>query len=268
MRFSTQNLNDKPGGRQGSIFRYGRGWLYFGDGSSNIGLEWVIPTWRFAASINFAGNHALCLNLSCLLFGLYITLDYYKLEAWLRHVIGDYEDREISIRVHDWSLWWNFWTPSMSWSSKTPKYRNGCFHPVDFLFGRMKRSAELIKKVDIEVPMPEGVYKGTAKFENASWRRPRWPWPWHRSVSCHIELEKDIPVPGKGENSWDCDEDATHAMYCSANTPVEAVVKIVESVLSCRYQRAGLNWRPSSEPRARVQDAGDTGAVEANDPST
>jgi hypothetical protein len=158
------------------------------------------------------------------------------------------EETEIAIRWFEGGLRWSFWHPTMEWSSRTPKWRNGHFDPADFLLGRHKYSSEELSTENVEVPMPEKTYAGTVTLTRDTWKRPRWPFS--RSIyRANIEVEGGVPHPGKGENSWDCGEDATYGMTCPARTAEQAVGKLVESVLSSRRRYGGRKWRPQ-EPVA------------------
>jgi len=89
----------------------------------------------------------------------------------------------------------------------------------------------------------DGCYPATVRFFESTWKRPRWPWS-KKIVRADIYPDTPIPYPGKGENSWDCDEDATHSMMTAEETELGAVVAMVESVLRSRYRHGGLSWRP------------------------
>jgi hypothetical protein len=72
-----------------------------------------------------------------------------------------------------------------------------------------------------------------------------------RRIRAKITPDTPIPFPGKGENSWDCGEDATHSMTCNATNEQEAVAKLVASVLNDRYRHGGKNWRPAAVKHGR-----------------
>jgi hypothetical protein len=64
--------------------------------------------------------------------------------------------------------------------------------------------------------MPEGKYPAHVKRERRTWKRPRWFTPLVREY-WDVDVESGIRVPGKGENSWDCDDDAIFASSFSVN---------------------------------------------------
>ncbi|HEU5276809.1 MAG TPA: hypothetical protein VFU97_24345 [Xanthobacteraceae bacterium] len=156
--------------------------------------------------------------------------------------------REFRISIHDWAIWWNLWTDNNGWSSKMPWYRNGSFHPVDIFFGKARYSDETVEEREVLVPMPERTYRGTAKLQIASWKRARWPFAKRiRRVDIEMAKGEQIPHPGKGENSWDCGEDATFGLCGPARSIEDGIGNLVASVLTSRRKYGGTDWKP--EPR-------------------
>jgi len=148
---------------------------------------------------------------------------------------GDFGDKEVSVSIHKDCIRWNLWTPTMAWSSETPKRRNRSFYFIDFILGRYKYSVVEIESRDVLVPMMERSYKGKATLEVASWKRPRWPFTKRANrVEINMDDGEQIPVMGKGENSWDCGEDAIYGTSTHAKTIEQGVGSLVESVLSKR----------------------------------
>lgn len=85
---------------------------------------------------------------------------------------------------------------------------------TDALFGKPKHSLEILSEQDIT--MPEGKYPAHVKRERRTWKRPRGFTPLVREY-WDVDVESGIPVPGKGENSWDRDDDAIFASSFSVN---------------------------------------------------
>lgn len=59
-----------------------------------------------------------------------------------------------------------------------------------------------------------------------------------------MKMEEPVPVPGKGENDWDCGDDAIHGSTFAATTIPEAIGKMVGSAMRTRERYASLDWRP------------------------
>ncbi len=76
-------------------------------------------------------------------------------------------------------------------------------------------------------------------------RLPRGRWLYRAD----IEIPGGIPIPGKGENSWDCEDDAIYAQTQPVSPTSPCLREIVDdlalSVLRRRMQYASLSWRPT-----------------------
>lgn len=161
------------------------------------------------------------------------------------------QKREIRFAVHHWALWWSVWVDGDSWYSSTPRYRQGSFYMLDFLFGDWEFESEVCSKGQILIPMPEKSYEGEYKIEYCKRYRKRlcfWPFQqtFHRS---EFQCKEGIPHPGKGENSWDCGEDCTYGITAPNITDKwELIGSIVESVMRSRIRYGGSEkWVPQEE---------------------
>ena len=217
MRFRWQDLNDsKPRKRH----FHGRSWFYFGKGDRRcLAAEWVIPSMRCGVTVQ---RRALHLHVP-LIGSVYLSDG------------GDWGWRELSFSIGRECVRWNIWTSTMEWSSSTPWWRNGSFYFIDFLLGRHKHSESQVEHREVLVPMPERAYKGTAVLHLGKWKRPRWPFS-KQMLRATVEMNEgeQIPVMGKGENSWDCGEDAIYSQTSPAKTIEEGVAHMVESALRSR----------------------------------
>jgi hypothetical protein len=255
MRFHSQNLSENhDGSTPRSKFWNGRCWLHFE--TFTIGLEWSFLVSRLSIGIGLADyDHALSGHFCIGRVNLYWHLEYFPLYRWLEHKIKRPDQkygngRTIGFYWLDGSLSIDLWHDPMEHRRADPKWWHFYITPRDILFGRPVYSERVLKTSRVEVPMPEAVYPAEVKIEEATWKRPRWPWPLRR-IRAKITPDTPIPFPGKGENSWDCGEDATHSMTCNATNEQEAVAKLVASVLNDRYRHGGKNWRPAAVKHGR-----------------
>lgn len=138
-----------------------------------------------------------------------------------------------NIRIHDWTLHWDFFKFDWGWSSKMPKWMDGSFNIPDFFLGRSKYSTEVLSMHEVLIPMPEGNYPARVKMDKSTWKRPRWPFAKVR-YGAMVDMRRSIPFEGKGENSWDCGEDALFGKSCLANNVEDAIASTVKSVLQSR----------------------------------
>lgn len=253
--FHWQNLNDKPAGRQGSGLRCGRAWFrFFG---YQVHWEWSLFTARCGASftVTQAEESGFQFHLALpLLASFYITIAggvFARLSRWvLKQTRADHEDRELALNFFGWAIWWSIWRDAMGgWSSTDPKWRNGCFHFDDFFLGRVAYSTRDLSTEETRIAFPEATYAATVKIYESTWKRPRWFA--RRCIRSEVKVPEGVPFPGKGENSWDCGEDAAFGITCGATTVEGAIAWVVESVLKSRRRHGGsVNWVPSRKGAA------------------
>jgi hypothetical protein len=159
---------------------------------------------------------------------------WFSLESW--SLLGGGDPRELKLSFHDSALWWRVWSDPTSWSEKRLRWRDGNLCLANLFFGQQSFTRIPIgAPVPVVVPMPERSYEGTVQLEELVLRRPRWFT--QRVRSAKVEMREPIPVPGKGENSWDCDEDAIYSQSGPARTVAEAVAGIFESFESALDRR-------------------------------
>jgi len=142
--------------------------------------------------------------------------------------------------IHDNAFWWSFWNESHFWSSKTPKWKDGCFHLDDFFLGKTTYTTKNILERVVSIPMPEKAYRAVATLFESVWKRPRWFA--EKLTRVEFEMQEPVPIPGKGENSYDCDDDAVFSMTLPAETIEEGIGKFVGDVLSTRMRRIGKHF--------------------------
>lgn len=165
------------------------------------------------------------------------------------------KNREISLRYYPKSegvgedfgyFSWRLWTDPDSWSSSTPRWRDGMFRIAEFIFGPHGCKKEQTGDVQtVEIKMPEGSYTAKCTPERATWYWPRFK----KSIVQHyIEVEVDggIPVPGKGESGWDCGDDAIIATGFCTDSVQKAAQLFAARVMETREKYASRSWTPSA----------------------
>lgn len=281
-----------PGPEFGAEWSLGDPWhlavkVYLGDtmmgdcDASNVTLQVAVPFAQFFLS-------ACKVVPSWLLPGDRIIPGTGRNPPWSDRTIYDRTTgRVIGFTVHDGSIWLSFWERGDdSWRKDDPWWWGvQSVDPIELLFGRVKTERIAEDQLgEVEVPMPEGVYK--AKAERIRYRTKRSWWPakhwWRISLDefvspaepvesidlladgvvnqCKLEpfaQGKAIPYPGKGENSWDCGMDGCFSMSSPAGVGLpEAIGNLVASVLRTRRKRTGsMAWRPE------LQEVKDNGGV-------
>lgn len=114
--------------------------------------------------------------------------------------------------------------------------------PLDWIFGRKDCVTTKGEPEPVIVPMPEGNYPGMARQETRVWKRKRWPWPSMVRSGWWIDMQVGVPTPGKGENSWDIDDDAIYGT--GGSTRAEAIANVTAAALRQRERYAGDGWTP------------------------
>lgn len=145
------------------------------------------------------------------------------------------------------SISWRLHVDRNGWSSDRPKWRDGSWYPL----GHHQRQGDLspLEVAPVEIKMPERVYKGIARRSRGRMGITGLPRFLDRDFST-VEIEmlegEQVPFPGKGENSWDCGEDATYSSSGPYKTIAEAVRSFEESTLKRRLRHGGPGWRPEA----------------------
>lgn len=239
-----QNLTDdqRVGHPTGSILRHGRAWLHVW----NVVIHWC---WLFGGCsfrIGFSANthdDDLTLRFCIPGFSFYWGFEGVFPRKWKTHDLG----RSCGIAIHGGALWVDFWRDENGWSRDMPWYAKGWnFDPADFFLGRRKYEERTLDGRPADITMPEGSYPVTIRLYEATWKRPRWPFPL-RLLRAEVKSESGVPIPGKGENSWDCGEDAIFGSTFPCASFTEAVASFTHNILSTRGKHGGLAWRPAEK---------------------
>jgi len=210
-----------------------------------LSVELEVPTKSFGFSLQLGPNDIIFSFKLCPFFSLYISLEDPIVYRIMKKWSDKYEGRVIEFSIHDWTLWWKMWTDPHSWTNTTPKWKDGNFNILDFFFGRDKYTRKDLYSADLDLELSERTYKVSVIMHEDTWKRPRWPIP-AKLIRADLEPDIPIPTPGKGENSWDCGEDATFSMTCQASTPEEAIIKLRDDILRDRKKYGGEDWIPSN----------------------
>ena len=244
MYFHWQNLNSETDDRENhkKLWRTGRCWFHFGktQRTRTISAEWSLR-WHtpLFAIRRHHGEAEWSFGAAFIFFAFWLTFSgFYRPPRQYRY---SEEEREISIRAHDGILWWTLWRSSNEWHAGD--WRNSCWDWRDMLLGKQQYQEIVLTTEKSAVVMPEGSYPCTVTIKHVSWWRPRWP-KIHTIQRGHIQMHTPIPFPGKGENGWDCDDDALCTMSTPAGTISEVINKVRQSVEHDRQRYGGDGWLP------------------------
>lgn len=231
LHFHSQNLNEDRNGEAKGLPWEGRFWLRTYK-RPLIHFSWHL--WSHFCGISAKADPedgGTQFHIAFPPFSFWLTLPF----GFKEH---QYSNRNFfSIKVHDWSLWWQFGGDTMSWDSKTPKWKNGNFNFQDFFLGKVVYKADVVETKEVLIPMPEGPYPGVAKMERCVWKRPRWFA--RRRTSIWIDIPKGIPHQGKGENSWDCGTDGLFGCGVDSELYEDAIAHVVKTAMKSRRKYDG-----------------------------
>lgn len=247
MRVHTFNTSDQRGGRYIRPFWRSGAWvLWFGKRNRSIRIEWSIPTTLFYAHIDLWGGDAdRDVSISFAFRLLFWSITFEDLMPR-----SSRDGRTIGLSIYDGGLSWSLWEHGSRWSSTQPKWWSGRIDPLDLLLGKERYSSRLIETAHVSIPLAEGSYPVTIKMREDSWKRSRWRS--RRLMRAYIEPDVPIPIPGKGENSWDCGEDALYSTVVQARDVPAAIGELVETVLSSRLRHGGsVDWMPAAAEKGR-----------------
>lgn len=244
-----QNLNDgysldRP---EKKLPYRGRAWLHL-ERVAAARLEWNLWSNICTIDLQIADND----DVACLSIGLppvfiSVGLDSFQLAQRLRERFKlQHSGREISLTIHDWTLWWRFWQLCDEHDSATPRWLDGSFKLLDTLLGKVRFDKRILREETVRIPLPERSYAAKASLVEILHHRPRAPTRRWVTVSFDMEPNEQIPIPGKGENSWDCGEDASFGFSCPAKSIDEAIGLYVANTLRTRRERGGSQWKPAS----------------------
>jgi hypothetical protein len=248
--FSWQNLSEKK--PKQPLWKNGRAWLHIAE--KCVTIEWNVGKGWPLAHINIGGgdgDNKISLSLSFPFIGFYhIAFEgfvprkyfpkvYRKNYAHPGEMWNAPVERQIGISINDGYVFISLWENPDEWNKTDPWWWKFSFNPADIILGHQKYSEKELLTTTEMIPLPEASYAATVRIVESKWKRPRWPWPM-RMLRAKITPSNPIPThAGKGENSWDLDDDYLYDMTCQANTPKEAAQKVADSVMRER-RRYGL----------------------------
>jgi len=262
-------FNEKLRGKLGHGWRNGRAWLYVYRGDpdaggkkfTTLGVQWLLLKRPHSVGVTLnvgGGDSDRDIDVSVRVPGasLYVSVeDALPRRLMFRNPGQKYpSSRELGITWHSQALWFAFWRdPDESYGRGGPSFwkdarsaqRHIVIHPLDMLFGRTSCVTEQLGEQPAEVELPEARYPVRVVFERRTWARPRWPWWRSVRVSADVRSEAGIPIPGKGENGYDCDDDAYYSIGTHCTTVAEAVQTAAARVLETRQRYGGEDWRPA-----------------------
>lgn len=210
-------------------------------------VSWTIPSWRqLALAVNVGGiENVITFHIGLLLFSIFVQIEQapHFIERWISRT-----ERELSFKIHNGTIWIYLFADVDCW--RNGDWQRIVIHPVDLLLGRDRCTTQTLGTRPVEIAFDNRIYNATATLETRTWERSRFPFIKRTRKDVDLEIEGGIPKPGKGENSYDCEDDAlmsTGASTLNLDTPwddliKEAVENAISSVKRTRLKYGGENW--------------------------
>jgi hypothetical protein len=179
-----------------------------------IGVEFYWLSARFGASLS-TDDDGWNISLKVPPFAVYVSLE--GLGLWQpqeKHIFTWDNNREVwlpsrrecEFYIHDWTIRVTPWGRWGEWRKVDPWWVRGVSLDLRrIVLGPRVYEAVELALVPCVVPMPEGQYHAVAKVQRVTRGFARWFKRTGQEVT--LEIPKGIPFAGKGENSYDCDDD-------------------------------------------------------------
>lgn len=248
---------------------------WFSNHRKSISIE--TSGWKSHPSLYFRvnGDEGDCTFHFALGFGIWITFEGFIPNSWYptykstyTEGLSLYDERQLSISFHGGSFWWDFWvSENKSQYTKYKTWRKGCWHIVDRIRGKHECSFKEVDRREFAIPFLEGNYNLLVikKDRTDTWKR----WPKKKMTSFEVKcgyyqdgewIDKGVPVEGKGENSWDCDEDATYSMHFpgapyrkEVRSCYDAALYFWHSMMKSRERYGSAQWLPEKFKNKKLE---------------
>jgi len=159
-----------------------------------------------------------------------------------------------------WGLEFNNTAMSAYWGceDKYGNWENGFYRYfpwyriADWILGKQVCIVQRPRDYDIKkgfIEMPEGKYPALFSFNTYVWFRPRSPFRRIR-YDTEVDIPIGIPESGKGENAWDCGEDALYGTGISGKTRAEGhdIERAAAYVRECSLKNRARRGDPACWP--------------------
>ena len=230
--FHWQNLNER--GLLGGIV-HGRAWLRI----FAWALHWEWHLWGRTCHLgvdvpSHGGGEEVLFKAAFPPVSIYFGIAP-PFHSWLWKLAPS-SDRECQISVHDWAVWINPWSLQNEWHKKDPWWVRGLtIHIDDLIWGSQKCTTTEPRQTEpVAIELDGRIYRGTAHYERRVWKRPRWFAKQRDSTWIDMDTKDGLPHAGKGENSWDCGDDALCGWGVEGWDKIKAITHGIETVMKYR----------------------------------
>jgi len=201
-----QNLAKED--KSGKLFHF-RG--QFGPDYDKIWLKYEMCSgYGFRVGFTIKPYRSLSLSLHPIFFSMHLTFPFFSFARWIK------QKKVTTLYWYHWSLVWSWMADEWESKSGLPWYKSFYFHVDDFFLGQaesLEHSITHIENVKFKIGDKEFLMN---KIEWKRYRRFRRHIPFslyhHAWTSVKMDIEKPPMRAGKGENSWDIENDGSFGM--------------------------------------------------------
>ncbi len=206
MRSWFQNLNEN----KKYLFHF-RGSLSTDNGLKLLHYE-LCQQNDFRFEFTIKNEKEISLSFGLLLLSVYLTIPFFTFN------FKNYSGKKLTgFYFYDWTFVTHFMADPYSSSNKDPWYRSISFNIPDFLFGRRETLEDRVNHVsNLYFKIGDKEFK----MDSIEWKKKRFfrryiPYVLYHQTYYAVEMDIKNPpmISGKGENSWDCGDDATYGLY-------------------------------------------------------
>lgn len=263
LHWTVQNMNtgwDTRGGAKGPLWKHGRARLWVRltttqraerTAAWSFGVSWLIGGRSCRAMLtvgDWGDDTDIGLGLAIPGIALWFDIENIFPSRWRPR-----DGRDLGFFIGDGSIFVKLWCSLHDWYSDKPfshpssSKRQPVLHVTDWLLGKSRYSRRELSTHMAPYTLPEGEYPVKIVLTECTWRRKRWPRVRviQRAEIEVLDQERPIPVPGKGENSYDIDDDALYSLTTPAATVDEALTALHRSVMRDRERYGGSKWLPA-----------------------
>ena len=222
-----------------------RWWCHLRSGTrpSAVAVEFYWWSFRFGASVSTdddGWNISLCVPP----FAFYLSLE--GLGLWQpreKHIFSWDNNREVwlpsrrecDFYISDWTIRLTPWGRWGEWRKVDPWWVRGVSLDLRrMVLGKRVYESEELALVPCVIPMPEGDYRAVAKVKRVTRGFSRWFKRTANEVT--LDIPKGIPFAGKGESSYDCDDDG---LFGISGSSIDDAIRRAQDAVNDSRRRYG-----------------------------
>lgn len=155
---------------------------------------------------------SISLSLGLIFFSIHLKFPFFSFARWTK------ENRLCGFYFYLWNFSWSLWAKEHESSSNDPWWMHAYIHIDELFLGKGECVKDQIATTEENIYFKMGDKE--FKMDTIKWFKRRHfrrfiPYVLFHKTRYSVEMEiKNPPMrSGKGENSWDCEDDGTYGLY-------------------------------------------------------